>query len=233
MTLRDSSDLVIHRIKIWAVRRPQVGRKKSGITWRSSSTVARVPVHCAAGIQSHYRDTAYRWQQFLSQKHIMIVCSVYIFARFNKNKCIGGWNSYTLQCGMWLWNRDSKFNSGSTLQCDTWLWDDMPLNSPGGSTCNVTRSSGIMTLNSPGGSTLQCGRWLSKSDHPRHKNDVMSIFKMADLSHLEFLGSNNGFFEKPNYNLLNCLVFEKIAFLHFGVKIQDGGSPPSWILGVQ
>jgi len=29
---------------------------------------------------------------------------------------------------------------------------------------------------------------------------------------------------------LNCLVFEKIAFLHFGVKIQDGGSPPSWIL---
>ena len=89
MTLRDSSDLVIHRIKIWAVRRPQVGRKKSGITWRSSSTVARVPVHCAAGIQSHYRDTAYRWQQFLSQKHITIVCSVYIFARFNKNKCIG------------------------------------------------------------------------------------------------------------------------------------------------
>ena len=31
---------------------------------------------------------------------------------------------------------------------------------------------------------------------------------------------------------LNCLVFEKIAFLHFAVKIQDGGSPLSWILGV-
>ena len=30
---------------------------------------------------------------------------------------------------------------------------------------------------------------------------------------------------------LNCLVFAKIAFLHFGVKIQDGGSPPSWIVG--
>jgi len=26
---------------------------------------------------------------------------------------------------------------------------------------------------------------------------------------------------------LNCLVFEKIAFLHFGVKIQDGGDPDS------
>jgi len=21
----------------------------------------------------------------------------------------GGWNSYTLQCGMWLWHRDSEF----------------------------------------------------------------------------------------------------------------------------
>ena len=21
----------------------------------------------------------------------------------------GGWNSYTLQCGMWLWNRNSEF----------------------------------------------------------------------------------------------------------------------------
>jgi len=31
----------------------------------------------------------------------------------------------------------------------------------------------------------------------------------------------------------DCLVFEKIAFLHFGVKIQDGGDPPSWILEVQ
>ena len=60
----------------------------------------------------------------------------------------GGWNSYTLQCGtimtlispgdctlqcgMWLWNRDSEFTKRqhSTLQCDTWLWDDMPLNRP-------------------------------------------------------------------------------------------------------
>jgi len=53
------------------------------------------------------------------------------------------------------------------------------------------------------------------------KNDVMSIFKKADLSHLRFLGSNNGFFEKHNYitsyrssiDIIapNCLVFEKIA----------------------
>jgi len=34
------------------------------------------------------------------------------------------------------------------------------------------------------------------------KNDVMSILKMADLSHLGFYGSNNGFFEKPMYDFL-------------------------------
>ena len=34
------------------------------------------------------------------------------------------------------------------------------------------------------------------------ENDVMSIFKMADLSHLRFLGCNNGFFEKPMYDFL-------------------------------
>jgi len=57
------------------------------------------------------------------------------------------------------------------------------------------------------------------------KNDDMSIFKMADLNHLGSYGSNNGFFEKPNYITsyrssldtiaLYCLFFEKIAFLHF------------------
>ena len=31
------------------------------------------------------------------------------------------------------------------------------------------------------------------------KNDVVLIFKMADLSHPGFYGSNNGFFEEPNY----------------------------------
>ena len=73
---------------------------------------------------------------------------------------------------------------------------------------------------------------LSKSDHTRQKNDDISIFRMANMSHLGFQGSNNRFFRKPSYNLLNYLVFQKIAFLHFGINIQDGGSQPSWILRV-
>jgi len=34
------------------------------------------------------------------------------------------------------------------------------------------------------------------------KNDVMSIFKMADFRYLGFYGSNNEFFEKPMYDFL-------------------------------
>jgi len=59
---------------------------------------------------------------------------------------------------------------------------------------------------------------LSKSDHPQQKNDVMSIFKMADLSHLGFYGSNICFFEQPMYDIVNrhhswkLLSFDKISF---------------------
>ena len=58
----------------------------------------------------------------------------------------------------------------------------------------------------------------------------MSIFMMADLRHLEFYGSNNGFFEKTIYTIscmsliniiaLNCLVFEKISF--YCTRFYDG-----------
>ena len=57
------------------------------------------------------------------------------------------------------------------------------------------------------------------------KNNVTSIFKMADLSHLWFYGSNMGSLKSlctTSYRssidtiALNCLVFEKIAFLQFG-----------------
>jgi len=58
------------------------------------------------------------------------------------------------------------------------------------------------------------------------KNDVMSIFKIADLSHLGLYGSNNGFFKKPMYDFLYVVTRDhsskllsfsrKSRFLHFG-----------------
>jgi len=79
MTLRDSPDLVIHiwlRYGLFGGHR--VGEKSLAFSWRSSLTVARA--RCARAL-SYWntviiRHSAYCWQQFLSQKHITIVCSV-------------------------------------------------------------------------------------------------------------------------------------------------------------
>jgi len=130
-----------------------------------------------------------------------------------------GWNSHTLQCGMQLWNRDSEFTK--------WQHPALWYVALGWHAIEFAPTSAI----------LEFYIWFRFRPHHQigppsaEKNDVMSIFKMADLSNLGFYGSNNGFFEKPNYNLLNCLIFQNIAFLHSGVNIQDGGSLPSWILG--
>ena len=107
--------------------------------------------------------------------------------------------------------------SGSTLQCGRWLWDDMPLNSPKRPPCwNSTSVFDFDQITAIDVSFCTILRNFIQIGPAGRKNDVISIFKMADLSHLGFYGSNDGFFEKPNYNLLNCLVSQKIAFLHFG-----------------
>jgi len=86
----------------------------------------------------------------------------------------------TLQCDMRLWNHDSEFTCsairGSGMTCH-------------GIRPNVRRI-GILHLvsiliTSPQSTCHYAPvcEMLSKSDHAQQKNDVMSIFKMADLSH--------------------------------------------------
>jgi len=77
---------------------------------------------------------------------------------------------------------------GSTLQCGRWLWDDMPLNSPkrppywnstpGFDFDHITTV--IMSFCNNLRHFIQIG------PPPAEKNDIMSIFKMANLSNLEF-----------------------------------------------
>jgi len=76
--------------------------------------------------------------------------------------------------------------SGSTLQCHTWLLDDMPLNSPkrppywnSTSGFDFDRITAVdMLLGTSLRNSIQIGPPSAE------KNDVMSIFKMADFSHL-------------------------------------------------
>jgi len=85
---------------------------------------------------------------------------------------------------------------------------------------------------------------LAKSDHARQKKMMSYRFSRWRISAiLNFrdpiiMGSlkspgTTSYRSSIDTIALNCLLFGKIAFLHFGVKIQDGGSLPSWILGVQ
>jgi len=98
----------------------------------------------------------------------------------------GGWNSYTLNVA---WGSEIvKVNSpnGSTMQCDTWLWDDMPLNSPKRPPYwNSTSSfdfNHITAVDMSFSTSLR--NFIQIGPPSAEKNDVMSIFKMADLSHL-------------------------------------------------
>ena len=86
-----------------------------------------------------------------------------------------------MACGFGIMTLNSP--DGSTLHCGKWLWDDMPLNSPKRPPYSNS-TSGLLQLACHSAPVCKI---LSRSDHPRQKkNDVMSIFKMADLCHLGF-----------------------------------------------
>jgi len=90
---------------------------------------------------------------------------------------------------------------GSTLQCGRWLWDDMPLNSPKRPPY-WNSTSGFYFDHIIAVDMLFCislRNFIQIGPPSAEKNDVMSIFKMADLSHSGFYGPRNGFFEKPMY----------------------------------
>jgi len=80
---------------------------------------------------------------------------------------------------------------------------------------------------------------LSKSDHSQQKKMTSCRFSRPRISAiLDFSGQIMGSLKSSctiSYRssidtvAVNCLVFEKLAFLHFDVKVQDSGSPPSWI----
>jgi len=111
-----------------------------------------------------------------------------------------------------------------------WLWDDMPLNLPKRPPyCNSTSAFDFDHITAVDMSFCTILRNLIQIGPPTaQKNDVVSIFKMADLGH-DFSGPIMGSLKSPCTTscrspiALNCLVFEEIAFfLHFGDRRTDG-----------
>ena len=106
----------------------------------------------------------------------------------------------TCSCGIMTLNSPG----GSTLQCGRWLWDDIPWNSPKRLPyCNSTSGFDFDHITAVDMTFCTSLRNFIQIGPPSaEKNDVMSFFKMVDLSHLGFLGSNNGFIKKPMYDFL-------------------------------
>jgi len=172
----------------------------------------------------------------------------------------GWWNSYTLQCGTIMtlhdfatWLHPAMWH----VALESWQWIHQVA-----APCSVIRGSGMtchwihktsaiwnslvsISTTSPQSTcnSAPVSEILSKSDHPWQKKMTSCRFSRWRISAiLDFRGQIMGSLKSQRTTsyrssidtvALNCLVFEKIAFSHFGVKIQDGGSPPSWILGVQ
>ena len=149
----------------------------------------------------------------------------------------------TLQCGMWLWNYDSEFTK--------WQHPAVWYVARGWHAMEFAQTSAILEFNIwfrvwPYHRSRHVILHQSVTFYPNRttpsKKMTSCRFSWWRISAiLDFRGPIMGPLKIPcttSYRLsidtivLNCLVFEKIAFLHFGVKIQDGGSPPSWILGV-
>ena len=116
--------------------------------------------------------------------------------------------------------------SGSTLQCNTWLWDDMPLNSP----------KRLPYWNSTFGFDFDhitavdmsfCTSLLNfiQIGPPAPEKKTSCRFSRWRISAiLNFMDPIMGYLKSPcttshrssiDTIALNCLVFEKIAFLQF------------------
>ena len=157
--------------------------------------------------------------------------------RRNNNKCIGDDTKAAARQSPNCINKTKKiwrktiFNMADEFLhpargSGSWQWIHQ-LAAP----CNVACGSGIMTVNSPGGSTLQCGRWLL-DDMPLNSPKCRSYLNSTsgfDFGHItavevSFCTSLRNFIQ------IGPPSAEK-KWRH--VNFQDGGSPPSWILGVQ
>ena len=135
----------------------------------------------------------------------------------------GGWNSYTLQCGMWLWNCDSEFTK--------WQHRAMWYVALGWHVIEFAQTSAILEFyiwfdfdhTTAVDMSFCIGlRNFIQSNHPRQKQMMSCRFSRWRISAiLDFREP----IKKPNYTTLyrssidtvalHCLVFEKIAFFAF------------------
>jgi len=134
----------------------------------------------------------------------------------------------TLQCGMWLWNRDSEFTK--------WQHPAMWYVTLGWHAMQFTQTSAILEFyiwsgfhfhTSPQSTchSVPVCLIVSKSDHPQQKRMMSCRFSTWRISAILILGGSiMGSLKSPcvtsykssiDIMAVNCLVFEKITFFAF------------------
>jgi len=133
----------------------------------------------------------------------------------------------TLQCGMWLWDHGSEFTKWPTLQSDMRLWHDMSLNTPKRPPYwNSTSGFDFDHITAVDMSLCTSLQNFVQIGPPSAEWMMSCRFSRWQISSsLDFSGPIMGSLKSPctsSYRTsietiaLNCLVSEKIAFLHFG-----------------
>ena len=167
----------------------------------------------------------------------------------------GGWNSYTLQCatimtlilpgdcipcnvacGCGIMTVNSP--SGSTLQCGTWLWDDRPLNSlkrlPYWSSASGFDFDHITAVDMSFCTSLRNFILIGPPSAEKMTSRRLARWQISAI--LDFRSPIMGSLKSPctiSYRTsietmtLNCVVFEKIAFLQFSDRQTNRWTCPS------
>jgi len=141
----------------------------------------------------------------------------------------GGWNSYSLQCDMIM---TLISPSDCTLQSGTWLWDDMSLNSlkrlPYWNSTSGIDFDHITAVDMSFCISLRNFIQIGPPSAEKMTSCRFSRWRISAI--LDFRGPIMGSLKIPcrtSYRssidtiALNCLVFEIIAFLHFGARQTD------------
>ena len=117
-------------------------------------------------------------------------------------------------CGSGIMRANSP--SGSTLQCDTWLWDVRP------NVRHIGRSRHVILH--------QSAKFIQNGPPSAEKMTSCRFSRWRISAILNFRGPIMGSLKSPcttSYRssidiiALNCLVFEKIAFLQYGDRQTD------------
>ena len=108
-----------NNINSYCVRAPVIAGGEQHLTNKcigdDTKAAARQSLNCIKTKKNKYSENYFQYGGWNSQARHPAMYGM-IMTLISPGDC-------TLQCGMWLWNRDSEFTKCQHLAIDTWLWE--------------------------------------------------------------------------------------------------------------